>query len=447
MAPSRHWGLNMAVGRDTIFALASGAGRAAVAVIRVSGPGARLTLQRFSGLDPKPRFAHYARFRDPESGETLDRGLALFFERPASATGEDCAELHLHGGPAVVGGILAALARESGLRAAEPGEFARRAFLNRKLDLSQIEALADLIDARTVFQRRQALRLAGGELRREIEAWRAAIVEAMALVESNLDFADEDEVSAVSSEDLARRLAPTLASIDKALALAPASERLSEGFLVLILGPPNAGKSTLLNALARREAAIVSEEPGTTRDLIEVDLDLGGLPITLVDTAGLRESENAVERIGVARARARAGEADLILWLSEGGAEPAPDFGPAAAEVLRVATKADAIAPEPGASAISAREGRGVDALCDEIAKRAGAALGDGGSALISHARQRAELETARARLRTAMEREKAPELVAEDLRLAARALQRIAGSVDAEEVLDLIFSRFCIGK
>ncbi len=432
---------------DTIFALASGAGRAAVAVIRLSGPGARRALARLSSLDPQPRFAHYTRFREPESGETLDRGLALFFPGPASATGEDCAELYLHGGPAVVGGVLAALAREPGLRSAEPGEFARRAFLNGKLDLSQVEALADLIEARTAFQRRQALRLAGGALRRETQGWRGAIVEAMARVESDLDFADEAEVAGVSAGELERLLAPTLASIDTALACAPASERLREGFLVAILGPPNAGKSTLLNALARREAAIVSDEPGTTRDLIEVDLDLGGLPITLVDTAGLRESESAVERIGVARARARAGEADLILWLSEGGAEPVPDFGADAAEVLRVATKADAVAPAPGALPLSAREGSGVEMLCGEIARRAGSALGDGGSALVAHARQRAELETARARLRAALEREKPPELVAEDLRLAARALERIAGAVDVEELLDLIFSRFCIGK
>ncbi len=432
---------------DTIFALASGAGRAAVAVVRLSGPGARDALARFSGLDPQPRFAHYARFRDPESGETLDRGLALFFPGPASATGEDCAELHLHGGPAVVGGVLATLAREPGMRPAEPGEFARRAFLNGKLDLSQIEALADLIDARTSFQRRQALRLAGGALRQETEAWRGAIVEALAQVEADLDFADETEVAEVSADQLERLLSSTLGQMDRALASAPASERLREGFLVLILGPPNAGKSTLLNALARREAAIVSEEPGTTRDLIEVDLDLGGLPITLVDTAGLRESESAVERIGVARARARAGEADLILWLSEGGAEPPPDFGSDAADVLRVATKADRVAQASAALGIAAREGRGIDILCEEIAKRAASALGDGASALIAHARQRQELETARTRLRAALERNKAPELVAEDLRLAARALQRIAGAVDVEELLDLIFSRFCIGK
>ena len=432
---------------DTIFALASGAGRSAIAVIRFSGPGAKRALTRLCGLDPQPRFAHYARFRSPDSGETLDRGLALFFPGPASATGEDCAELHLHGGPAVVGGVLAALSREAGLRPAEPGEFARRAFLSGKLDLSQIEALADLIEARTAFQRRQALRLAGGALRRETEGWRGAIVEALARIESDLDFSDESEVSGVSADELEALLAPTLASMERALASAPASERLREGFLVLILGPPNAGKSTLLNALARREAAIVSEEPGTTRDLIEVDLDLGGLPITLVDTAGLRESESAVERIGVARARARADEADLILWLSEGGAEPPPDFGPAAAEVLRVATKADAIAPAQGALALSAREGRGVEALCEGIAQRAGAALGDGGSALVAHARQRGELETACAHLRAALEKDKAPELVAEDLRLAARALERIAGSVDVEKLLDLIFSRFCIGK
>ena len=206
-------------------------------------------LTRLSGLEPQPRFAHYARLRDPQSDETLDRGLALFFPAPASATGEDCAELHLHGGPAVVGGMLAALAREPGLRAAGPGEFARRAFLNGRLKRSQIEALADLIEARTAFQRRQALRLAGGALRRETEGWRGSIVEALARVESDLDFADETEVASVSPAELESLLAPTLAQMDQALAAAPASERLREGFLVAILGPPNAGKSTLLNRL------------------------------------------------------------------------------------------------------------------------------------------------------------------------------------------------------
>ncbi|ARN81322.1 tRNA uridine-5-carboxymethylaminomethyl(34) synthesis GTPase MnmE [Methylocystis bryophila] len=432
---------------ETIFALASGAGRAAVAVIRLSGPAAGATLSALAGATPEPRRADYVRFRDPRSDETLDYGLALWFPAPHSATGEDCAELHLHGGRAVVDAALLTLAQFPGLRLAEPGEFARRAFVNGKIDLSQAEALADLIEARTAFQRRQALRLAGGALRRETEIWRSAIVEAMALVESDLDFADEAEVSAVPAGALESLLGPALEQIDRALASAPASERLREGFLVVLLGPPNAGKSTLLNALARREAAIVSEEPGTTRDLIEVELDLGGLPITLVDTAGLRESESAVERIGVARARARAGEADLILWLSEGGAEPAPDFGPAAAEVLRVATKADVVQPAPDSLAVSTREGRGMDILCNEIAYRAGAALGDGGSALIAHARQRAELEEARERLGAALQGDKAPELVAEDLRLAARALQRIAGAVDVEDLLGLIFSRFCIGK
>ncbi|HXY57673.1 MAG TPA: tRNA uridine-5-carboxymethylaminomethyl(34) synthesis GTPase MnmE [Methylocystis sp.] len=432
---------------DTIFALASGAGRAAVAVIRISGPAALETLAAFTGLRPRPRTAHYARYRDPETHETIDRGLALSFPAPASATGEDCAEFHLHGGRAVLAAILASLGRRPGLRAAQPGEFARRAFLNGKMDLSQVEALADLIDAQTAFQRRQALRIAGGELRRPVEAWRAALIEAMALLAAELDFSDEGDVGVFSASALDAVLAPVIAQIEMALRIAPASERLREGFVVLILGPPNAGKSSLLNYLARREAAIVSEIPGTTRDLIEVDLDLAGAPITLIDTAGLRESGDAIERMGVARARARAGEADLILWLSEGGATAPPSDLGAQVEVLHVATKCDAALLAGGALATSVTTGAGLDALCKEIARRALRSLGDGGSALVIRERHRLAVTEALASLRAAREAGKPLELVAEDLRLAARALGRITGAIDVEQVLDVIFSRLCIGK
>ena len=432
---------------ETIFALASGAGRAAVAVVRVSGSSARETLISLTGRDPEPRKAHYARFRDPESGETLDEGLALFFPAPRSATGEDCAELHLHGGRAVVAAALAALARRPGLRPAEPGEFARRAFLKGKLDLSQAEALADLIDAETAFQRRQALRVAGGELRRKAEGWRAAIIEASALLAAELDFSDEGDVADFDATRFEALLHPAMGEMEAALQVAPASERLREGFHVLILGPPNAGKSTLLNALARRELAIVSETPGTTRDLIEAHLDLSGLPVTLTDTAGLRESGDALERIGVSRARARAGEADLILWLSEGGETPPPPDLATQADVLRVAAKADACPPPSGALALSALSGEGIDALCAAIAARARKALGDGGSAIVIRERHRLAIAAAARGLHEAVERGKPLELVAEDLRLAARALGRITGAVDVEHLLDAVFSRLCIGK
>ena len=343
--------------------------------------------------------------------------------------------------------ILSLLGRRSGLRAAEPGEFARRAFINGKMDLSQAEALADLIDAQTEFQRRQALRVAGGELRRQVEHWRGGLVEASALLAAELDFSDEGDVGSFSPDALGRVLHPLMARMDEVLRRAPASERLRDGFLVLILGPPNSGKSTLLNLLARRDVAIVSEIPGTTRDMIEVELNLKGMPVTLVDTAGLRETDDAVERIGVGRARARAGEADLLLWMSEGGAALTPDVDTDGAEILRIAAKADEFPPQAGSLAISARTGLGIDVLCDEIAARARALLGDGSSALVIRERHRDAIGAARDFIAAALAPGKPLELVAEEIRLAARSLERIVGSIDVEQVLDVVFSRFCIGK
>ncbi len=432
---------------DTIFALATGAGRSAVAVIRLSGSCARDALADFTGMSPEPRHAHFARFRDPQTNETLDRGLALWFPGPNSATGEDCAEFHLHGSRAVVDAILSLLGQRTGLRAAEPGEFARRSFINGKMDLSQAEALADLIDAQSEFQRRQALRVAGGALRRQVEDWRGGLVEASALLAAELDFSDEGDVESFSPDALGRVLLPLMARMDEVLRRAPASERLRDGFLVLILGPPNAGKSTLLNLLARRDVAIVSEIPGTTRDMIEVELNLKGMPVTLVDTAGLRETEDAVERIGVGRARARAGEADLLLWLSEGGAAPPPDVETDGAEILRIAAKADEFAPQANCLAISACTGLGIDELCEEIATRARAMLGDGSSALVIRERHRDAIGAARDFIAAALAPGRPLELVAEEIRLAARSLERIVGAIDVEQVLDVVFSRFCIGK
>jgi tRNA modification GTPase len=315
------------------------------------------------------------------------------------------------------------------------------------MDLSQAEALADLIDAQTEFQRRQALRVAGGALRRQVEDWRGALVEASALLAAELDFSDEGDVGSFSPDALGRVLRPLMARMDEVLHRAPASERLRDGFLVLILGPTNAGKSTLLNLLARRDVAIVSEIPGTTRDMIEVELNLKGMPVTLVDTAGLRETDDAVERIGVGRARARAGDADLLLWLSEGGAAPPPDVDTDGAEILRIAAKADEFPPHVGCLAISARTGLGIDELCDEIAKRARAMLGDGSSALVIRERHRDAIGAARDFVAAALTPGRPLELVAEEVRLAARSLERIVGAIDVEQVLDVVFSRFCIGK
>lgn len=430
--------------RDTIFALGTGAGRAAIAVVRISGPGARATLEAFAGAPPAARLARLADLRDPESGEILDRGLALFFAGPHSATGEDCAEFHLHGGRAVIDSVVTALSRRPGLRPAEPGEFARRGFANGKLDLSQAEALADLIDAETEAQRRQALRVAGGALRGRIEAWRASIVDALALVEAELDFSDEADVGDFSRVRLEGLLEPVLAQAREALTAAPASERMRDGFLVMILGPPNAGKSTLLNALARRDLAIVSATPGTTRDMIEAHLDIEGLPVTFVDTAGLREAEDEIERIGVGRVIERLGEADLALWLSPQGAEPPPQADHGA---LKVWSKCDLAPPAPGWLGVSAATGEGLDRLFGEIAGRARARMGDGASALLIRERHRSAVADAAASIEAALSGERGLEFVADDLRAAARSLGRVVGAVDVEDVLDAIFSRFCIGK
>jgi len=433
-------------GPDTIFALATGAGRAAIAVIRISGPGAGEALKALAGRIPAPRQATFANLRDPATSEMLDRGVALFFPGPASSTGEDYAELQLHGGRAVVEGALAALQRLAGLRPAEPGEFVRRGFANGKLDLSQAEALADLIDAQTEAQRRQALRVAGGALRYKAEDWRAALVEALALLEAELDFSDETDVGAFSPARLSALLSPLASDMRAALRLAPASERMRDGFIVMIVGRPNVGKSTLINALTQRDLAIVSALPGTTRDMIEAHLDIGGLPVTLIDTAGLREAADEIERIGVDRTLARIDTADLALWLSDSG--EAPPGGEI--ETIQVATKTDLKPAPEGAIGICALSGEGLDILAAAIEARARARLGDGAEALIVRERHRLALEQAVEGVEAVIDRlgrEAQLELQAEELRRAARALGRIVGAVDVEDVLDAVFSRFCIGK
>lgn len=436
---------------DTIYALGAGGARSAIAILRLSGPLAGETLRAVAVAVPEPRVAHFATFRDPDTGEVLDRGLALWFPAPRSVTGEDYAEFHIHGGRAVVGAFLTAFGRRSGLRAAEPGEFARRGFANGKMDLSQVEALADLIDAQTQFQRRQALRIAGGELRRRVEAWRKAIIEALALVEAELDFSDEGNVGGGFFGTVKRILDPVIDEMRDALGQVQASEHMRDGYVVLILGPPNAGKSTLLNALARREAAIVSDIPGTTRDMIEVHLDLDGCPVTLVNSAGIREARDEIERIGVARTLDRIPRADLLLWLSEGGAATAPPLEIAArsleVEIVRVATKADLHPRAAGGLAVSAKTGAGLEELLDRIAKRARERVGDGSSALFIRQRHRDATRDAVRGLEDGLVEGRPLEIVADDFRSAGRALGRIVGAIDVEDVLDAVFARFCIGK
>jgi tRNA modification GTPase len=382
--------------------------------------------------------------RDPDTAEPLDQALVVWMPGPQSFTGEDQAELHIHGGAAVRAAVLRALSALPGCRPAAAGEFTRRAFLNGRLDLSRVEGLADLIDAETEAQRRQALRQLDGQLGSAVEGWREELLQILALLEAALDFSDEGDVPEALEDEAARRVATLRGDIAGVLAR-PSGERLRDGFTVVLAGPPNSGKSTLLNALARREVAIVSPVAGTTRDIIEVRCDLGGLPVTLVDTAGLRDSEDPVEQEGVARARARAAAADLVLWLvPPEGAPPGDSPG------LRVGTKSDLGHPSSAVDlVVSARTGTGLGHLLERLRSAARESLGHG-DALLTRERHRLALAAAceaLARSEALLARRAALDLAAEDVRLAARAVGQITGRVDVEDVLDRLFSSFCIGK
>lgn len=458
---------------DTIFALSSAPGRAGVAVLRVSGPGAGPALAAMAGARPPARHAQLARLIDPGTGpgggpggETaIDRGLVLWFPGPASFTGEDMAELQLHGGRAVIAAAVAALAAMPGLRPAEPGEFTRRAFDRGKLDLSEVEGLADLIDAETEAQRRQALRQMEGALSQQVAAWRDDLVAVLAHAEAAIDFPDEELPDEISDRN-AHHILCLREKISQYLVDYHHGERLREGICVALVGAPNAGKSSLLNAFARRPVAIVSEAPGTTRDVVEVHLDLGGYPVTLADTAGLRDLDSgagkaerdAVEAEGIRRAQARAAAADLKLAIFD--LQAAPDFDPATRSLLDgnslvVFNKSDLV-PDAERSdfgdwpalTVSAKTGAGMAALEAHLTQEVAARLdtGVGEAAPLTRARHRRALEDCVAALERAGDAGR-PELAAEDLRLAARALGRIAGRVDVEDLLDAIFREFCIGK
>lgn len=444
-------------GRDTIFALSSAPGRAGVAVLRVSGPGAGGALGALVGRIPRPREATLATLRNGE-GEILDRALVLWFPAPASFTGEDVAEFHVHGGRAVVEGVLGALAA-LGLRAAEPGEFTRRAVEAGKFDLTGAEALIDLIDAETEAQRRQALSQQGGTLAALYDGWRGRLIRALAWASAAIDFSDEELPE--DAADLARtEAAGILEEIRSHLDDAHRGELVREGLYLTVIGQPNSGKSTLVNALAKRDVAIVSETAGTTRDVIEVRLDLGGYAVTLADTAGLREATEAVgavEAEGMRRALARAETADLVVLVLDGSA--AEPFAGIPAEAvarasLTVWNKADMgfALPREGL-AISAKTGEGLPELIAALtalvkARLAGPNGRTGEAPVLTRARHRAALTEAAGALARAMSPDQvAPELAAEDMRLALRALGRITGRVDVEELLDIIFRDFCIGK
>lgn len=427
---------------DTIFALATARGKSGVAVIRVSGPAAHTAVRALCGDVPTERRASLRTLRETD-GTVLDVALVLTFADSRSFTGEASAEFHVHGSNATIAAVLRALGTIDGLRLAEPGEFTRRALENGRMDLAEVEGLADLIEAETEAQRKQALRVLSGAVAGRVAEWRAALVHAMGLLAVSIDFADEEVPESVGGE-VAAKLREVRDGLMTELAGAKAAERVRDGFEVAIVGPPNVGKSTLLNALAGREAAITSEIAGTTRDVIEVRMDIAGLPVTLLDTAGIRETDDRIEALGVARARARAEAADLRVYLSEGSMEADPPMQPGD---LQRCAKCDAASGDgPGISGLT---GAGVSDLLTEIGRILGARAASAG--IVTQERHRKSAADALASINTALEGVEsdafASELVAEDLRAAAHSLDAWVGRIDIEHVLDDVFRNFCLGK
>lgn len=427
---------------DTIYAVSTAPGKAGVAVIRVSGTQAFGAARSLVGTLPELRRAGLRVLRD-DAGQRLDEALVLVFARDASFTGEDSVEFQTHGSPAVVSAVLAALGRTEGLRLAMPGEFTRRALENGRLDLAQVEALADLIEAETEAQRRQAMRVLAGELGRSCERWRKDLIRAVALMEATIDFVDEELPENVWPE-AAALIAGVTAGLRRELSGFGAAERIRSGFEVAIIGAPNVGKSTLLNALAGRDAAITSEYAGTTRDVIEVRMDLGGVPVTLLDTAGLRETEEHVEALGIERTRRRGRQADLRVFLVEG--ENAPDFRPEPGDIV-LRAKADLLGDRR--NAVSGLTGEGVSELVERIKQTLEERTAQAG--LVTRQRHAEAmtrgLEALEAALALIEADDEAADLVAEEARRAVRALDSLLGRIDIETVLDEIFASFCLGK
>lgn len=436
---------------ETIFALSSGMPPAAIAVIRISGPSAGVALQALAGRMPKPRQASLALLRDQDD-QALDHALILWFPGPATATGEDLAELHLHGGRAVVAAVERRLEEMDGLRPALAGEFTRRSFMNGRIDLAEAEGLADLLSAETESQRVQALAMASGHISRAVEQWQDRLLMLMAYAEAELNFSDEDDVDGgdIVSAKIVHGMKDLASEWDAWLAR-PVAEIISEGLSVVIAGPPNAGKSTLINALAQRELAIVSPIAGTTRDIVETTLSLGGIAMRFSDTAGIRaEAADAIETIGIDRAKAAVERADILLWLGDGGDAPAHD------QLVRVAAQSDRRSRQENWNeikaqadiVISAATGEGLETLHDHIVALARTILPKEGEASLRR-RQRAALLQARQWLQVSSDSRESDDLIllAERLRLASVSLGELTGGNGVEAMLDALFGRFCIGK
>ncbi|MEM6439016.1 MAG: tRNA uridine-5-carboxymethylaminomethyl(34) synthesis GTPase MnmE [Pseudomonadota bacterium] len=434
------------VERDTIFAPVTAPGRAAVAIVRVSGPRSDEVLRALIGDLPEPRRAALRQVRDPASGEVLDEALVLRFSEGRSFTGETSFELQGHGGRAAVEAVLRVLSARPGLRLAEPGEFTRRAVEAGRLDLSQAEGLADLALAETEAQRRQAVRAMSGELGRSAAAWRRDLIRARALLEASMEFTDEDDVPEEVGPEARSLTSGALESVKRVLAGAGAAERVREGFEVALVGPPNSGKSSLINALVKRDVAIASCEAGTTRDVIEVRMDLAGQAVTVLDTAGLRLADGAVEKAGVSKAVERAAGADLRVWLGGPGERRGWQGLEVGREDIVVSSRSD-LYPGGDGLRVSVVTGEGLEGLISLIDERVSG--WSGGASMVLRGRHREGMETAADELSSVMGfmDAGASELAAEHLRRATDALGRMCGTVDAEDVLDDIFSTFCLGK
>ena len=435
---------------DTIFALSSGAGVAAVAVVRLSGSRAGDALRALTGraLPPARRLV-LRTLRTPEDGAAIDQALVAWLPGPRTFTGEDMAELHVHGSRAVIDLLLESLGAIAGLRPAERGEFTRRALMCGRMDLLEVEGLADLLQAETRAQQRLAMAALSGVASERVERWRIALVELLALFEAAIDFIDEEDVAEQALSGIDSRLQRIVSDMRRVVDASRPAERVREGVRVAIAGPPNAGKSSLLNWLAGREVALVSDLPGTTRDVLEVRLDLAGIPVIVFDTAGLRANvSDKVEAMGVARARRVLDEADVVLWMQAPDAR-SDDMPPIESPVIRVWNKVDIDSPaERNDLAISVKHERGLERVLEALRKQVRARFGQAESALFARARQRQAIAKALAELEALRENSRLPvELAAEHVRQAARALDELIGRVDVEELLDHVFAEFCIGK